>query len=316
MTSVSDPKRPQVSLVVPVFNEEICIRHSLKQMISAVSDFADRVELLVVDDGSTDDTPVTLSQVADADPRIRPLYFTRNFGKEAAIYAGLSAARGDCAVVLDADLQHPPSLIPEMLTYWQKGFYVVEAIRTKRSRENFFSRINARLFYWLFNRLAGIDITGQCDFKLLDRKIIDTYLALPERRRFFQGLVQWSGYPAARIPFDVLPSNNRRSRWAFPRLVRYAIDNITSFSSIPLHIVSLLGFVTLVCGFVFGLISLYQKLTGGSLDGFTTVILLIVIIGGALMVSLGIIGHYIAMLYDEVKGRPTYLLKPPGQPRR
>jgi dolichol-phosphate mannosyltransferase len=311
MTKPVEAKEPRVSLIVPVFNEASSIRDNLTQLLTAVDDLADAVELVVVDDGSIDDTAAELSRAAAADARIRPIHFTRNFGKEAAIHAGLTAARGDCAVVLDADLQHPPNLIPAMLSHWRQGFLVVEAIKTERGRESLAARANTGLFYWLFKHLAGMDIAGLCDFKLLDRRVIDTYLALPERRRFFRGLVYWSGYPTARIPFEVPPCESRRSRWSWLRLARYALDNLTSFSSLPLHLVGLLGAFTLGVGLVFGLLSLIQKLTGGSLDGFTTVILLIVIIGGALMISLGIIGHYLALLYDEVKGRPTYLLRPP-----
>lgn len=305
----TDTQTPVISLVVPVFNEANCIREHLAIMLAAVGDLPEVVELVVVDDGSSDGTAEEVSQAAAADVRIRPLYFTRNFGKEAAIHAGLAAARGRCAVVLDADLQHPPSLIPTMYEYWRQGFMVVESIKTDRGRQSLLSRANAGLFYWLFKHLAGMEIIGSCDFKLLDRKVIDTYLDLPERRRFFRGLINWTGYPTARIPFEVPPCEKRPSRWSWLRLVRYALDNLTIFSSLPLQIVSLLGVFTLGAGGVLGVLSIYQKLMGIALDGFTTVILLIVSIGGTLMISLGIIGHYISLLYDEIKARPPYLLK-------
>ncbi|WP_222932410.1 glycosyltransferase family 2 protein [Allochromatium humboldtianum] len=295
---------------MPVFNEAVSIRRNLAIILAAVDDESD-IELIAVDDGSTDATSLELARAARDDPRIRPLYFTRNFGKEAAIHAGLVASKGACAIVLDADLQHPPALIPEMLRHWRSGFAVVECVKVDRGDESWLARVYAQSFYWMFRHFAGMDLRNHSDYKLLDRAVVELYHALPERRRFFRGLIHWAGYPTARIPFEVAERELGASRWSRLRLLRYAIDNLTSFSSLPLHLITALGFMTLALGVLIGFNSLYQKFMGVALDGFTTVNLLLIIIGGSLMIALGIIGHYLGRLYDEIKGRPPYLLKPP-----
>ncbi|NEX21821.1 glycosyltransferase family 2 protein [Thiorhodococcus mannitoliphagus] len=299
-----------ISLVVPAFNEVLSIRRNVT-VILAATDGEPEVELILVDDGSTDGTTAEIVRIAAEDPRIRSLHFTRNFGKEAAIHAGLAESKGDCAIVLDADLQHPPELIPEMIRHWRSGFAVVECVKIDRGRESWLAKSFARVFYWVLGRFAGMDLRDHSDFKLLDRAVVEFYHALPERRRFFRGLIYWAGYPTARIPFHVAERELGVTRWSRLNLLRYAIDNLTSFSSVPLHMITFLGTVTLAIGMLIGVSSLYQKLMGVALDGFTTVNLLLIIIGGSLMIALGIIGHYVGRLYDEIKGRPPYLLKAP-----
>lgn len=308
-TSGREPRL--VTLVVPVFNEAAELGTHLQSILTAAEQAPEvSLELIPVDDGSSDGSALALEALAKADERVRPLYFTRNFGKEAAIVAGLTAARGDCVIVLDADLQHPPELIPQMIGHWRAGFAVVEGVKTERADPSRLDTAQATAFYWLLRQLGGLDLRNHSDFKLLDRQVVDFYLALPERRRFFRGLIQWSGFPSARIPFAVKERSAGASRWSRLKLLRYAIDNLTGFTALPLHLVTLLGVLTVGFGVIIGLISLYQKLMGMALDGFTTVILLLVLMGGALMIALGIIGHYLERLYDEVKGRPVYLLKP------
>lgn len=305
------PTRPLISLVVPVYNEEKAIFHNLAAILREAAVAAYDWELIAVDDGSRDGSSAEILRAAAADSRIRLVALTRNFGKEAAIHAGLSEARGEAVIVLDADLQHPPSLVPAMLDFWRKGLFVVEGVKTDRGGEARHSSFLAWGFYRLFQRFSGFDIAGHSDFKLLDRAVVDTYLGFPEKQRFFRGLIGWADYPSAQIPFAVPErAGGEASRWNKLRLVRYAINNITSFSSLPLKLVSVLGVVTLSLGAVIAVMSLLQKFRGEAIDGFTTVNLLIVIIGGATLTSLGIIGHYLARLYDEVKGRPAYLVKP------
>jgi len=299
-----------ISLVVPVFNEETCIQHNLSAILKAAEGNGYDLELIAVDDGSRDGSATEISRTAEQDARIRLISLTRNFGKEAAILAGLANAKGDAVVVLDGDLQHPPELIPRMVDFWRQGLYVVEAVKTDRGSESLQQGVFAYAFYALFRRLSGLDIAGHSDFKLLDRVVVDAYLAFPERQRFFRGLIGWAKYPSAQIPFSVPERAGGSSQWSKLKLLRYAINNITSFSSLPLKLVSFVGLVTLAFGVGIGVISLMQKFEGKAIDGFTTVNLLIVIIGGAILFSLGIIGHYIARLYDEVKGRPSYLIKP------
>lgn len=198
-----------------------------------------------------------------------------------------------------------------MLKFWRQGIYVVEAVKADRGKEANHNRLLAQGFYSLFRRFSGLDLEGYTDFKLLDRTVVDSYLAFPERLRFFRGIICWANYPNAKIPFSVPDrTGGGASQWSKLKLLIYAINNISSFSSLPLKLVSLLGLATLTFGAIIGGISLMQKFEGKAIDGFTTVNFLIIIIGGAILLSLGIIGHYIARLYDEVKGRPSYLLKP------
>ncbi len=319
-----------VSIIVPVYNENSTIVSSLQAILAAATSSctgdghglagrsrleratpANCLELIAVDDGSVDDSTAEILRAAALDRRIRLLTFTRNFGKEAAIHAGLAHARGDAVIVLDGDLQHPPQLIPKMLSLWRQGWLVVDAVKQDRGNETLAARLSARLFYAVLRGLAGLDLQGHSDFKLLDRVVVDAYLAFPEQGRFFRGLIHWTHYPSAQIPFSVPKrAGGGGSHWSRLKLLRYAINNITSFSSLPLRLVSLLGGVTLFIGGVIGVISLLQKLNGQAIGGFTTVILLLVIIGGAILLGLGIIGHYVARLYDEVKRRPTYVIKP------
>jgi dolichol-phosphate mannosyltransferase len=297
-------------LVVPVFNEEAIILDNLAAILRAASGDWYELELIAVDDGSRDRSTQQIEKAAAIDSRIRCVSFTRNFGKEAAIHAGLANAKGDAVVVLDGDLQHPPELIPQMADYWRKGLFVVEAVKADRGNERMHDGLFAYAFYALFRRFAGLDLRGHSDFKLLDREVVDTYLAFPERQRFFRGIIGWAGYPSAQIPFTVAERAGGATSWSKLKLLRYAINNITSFSSLPLKLVSLLGIGTLAFGGVIGILSLARKFEGKAIDGFTTVNLLVIIIGGAILISLGIIGHYVARLYDEVKGRPAYLIKP------
>lgn len=301
-----------VSLVIPAHNEGESIHANLGAILGAAGTAGDDIvfEAIVVDDGSNDMTAAEVQRFAKTDDRVRLLSFTRNFGKEAAILAGLEHAGGAAVIVMDADLQHPPELIPRMLELWRQGFPVVEAIKQERGAESLGSRFGATLFYTLFQHFSGFDLAGRSDYKLLDRRVVDSCCALPEKRRFFRGLVAWLGYPMAQIPFVVPPRQGGSSRWGALKLLRYAIDNLTAFSAMPLHLVSWLGAGMLLLGLVIGTTSLYQKWRGEALDGFTTVILLIVIASGVLMISLGVIGHYLGRIYDELKSRPAYIIKP------
>lgn len=300
-----------ISLVVPVYNEASIIHANLNAILAAAAGDWYTLELIAVDDGSRDASASEIANAAAQDPRIRAVSFTRNFGKEAAILAGLTHANGDAVIVLDGDLQHPPQLIPKMLDLWRQGIYVIEAIKTDRGNEALHNGVLAHAFYSLFRRFSGLDLKGHSDFKLLDRIVVDAYLAFPERQRFFRGIIGWAQYPSAQIPFSVVErAGGGPSQWSKLKLLRYAIANITSFSSAPLKLVSYLGCITLAFGAVIGTISLIQKFEGKAIDGFTTINLLVIAIGGAILLSLGIIGHYIARLYDEIKARPPYLIKP------
>lgn len=313
------PPVPLIELIVPVYNEGPQIAAHLATILAqAGGQAADgqgtryRLQLLVIDDGSNDDTAAALARFCACEPRARCLSFTRNFGKEAAICAGFEhvSDAAAAAVILDADLQHPPALVPAMVALWQSGYPVVEACKSSRGRETFARRLFAAGFYRLFQRLAGFDLSNQSDFKLLDRTVIESYRKLPERDRFFRGLIPWLGHERAQVRFDVPARTGGVSRWSRLRLLRYAIDNLTAFSAAPLQLIIGAGLLGLVVGGIFGALALLQKLQGQAVDGFTTVILLLVFFSSTLMLSLGIIGQYLARIYEELKQRPRYVLRP------
>lgn len=300
-----------VSLVIPVFNEVKNIRFNLKSILSLLPEDKDlEYEVLIINDGSSDPTESCVEEIVHSDRRVKLLSFTRNFGKVAAILAGLESSKGDAVIIMDSDLQHPPQLIAPMIQYWQDGFLLVEAVKESRGQESFFSRVQAYGFYFLLKNLSGQALAGHSDFKLLDREVVQAYLSLPEKQKFFRGLVSWLGYTGIQIPF-VVPerSGGGGSRWTRIKLLRYALKNISLFSSLPLSLVSVIGSCTLFFGFVVGLISLWQKLQGQALTGFTTVNLLIIMTGGAILFCLGIVSHYLALIYNEIKGRPLYVFK-------
>ena len=265
-------------------------------------------ELLFVDDGSKDKTWSEIQRCAENDPHVVGVHFSRNFGKEAAMFAGLETAKGDCAVVIDCDLQHPPEKIVEMYRLWEEGYEVVEGIKADRGEETGFHKFAANSFYGIISKATGMDMGSSSDFKLLDRKVVDTLNALPERAVFFRALSFWVGYRKTEVQYCVQERTEGESKWSTKSLIKYAITNIASFSSAPLHIVTVMGVLTLAIAVVFGVISLVQKIAGTAQPGFTTVILLLLIIGSFLMISLGIIGYYLARIYDEVKGRPRYII--------
>ncbi|MBW5413093.1 glycosyltransferase family 2 protein [Pseudomonas sp. MAG002Y] len=304
-----------ISLVVPAYNEGRQLIANLKQILAAAEPCGHDLELVVVDDGSRDDSAAQVAQLAIGDSRVRLVAFTRNFGKEAAVYAGLEHAQGEAVIVLDADLQHPPRLISQMVQEWEEGAQVVEAVKQKRNDASKLDAWLAKGFYSFYRKLSGFDIEGHSDFKLLDRQVVDLYLQLPERYRFFRGLVNWLGVDGAVIHFEVEPRAGEASRWNKVSLLRYALNNVTAFSALPLTIVTWLGCLTLAVGFALLVISLWQKITGSAEEGFTTVNVLLVLVGGSIMTSLGIIGHYVSKIYHEIKGRPIYIKKVPRRKR-
>lgn len=296
-----------ISIVIPLYNEEVIVSRNLQIIAREAEAENHQLEIIAVNDGSVDGTWAQICSAAKSDSRIRGVNFTRNFGKEAAILAGLMEARGDAVIVIDADLQHPPTLIPEMISLWRRGFPVVEAVKANRGKETAVSRFCAKAFYSLFHRLSELDIAGHSDFKLLDRAVVQTYINLPERNRFFRGLIHWAGFRSAHIPFEVAERDVGGSKWNKLKLLKYAINNITMFSSFPLKAITWLGVLMFLLGGIVGGMSLIQKAEGSALDGFTTVNLLIIMTSSILMVCLGIIGHYLSRIYDEIKGRPPFV---------
>lgn len=298
-----------ITVVIPVYNEESQICENISVIRKHLAETGIEFMILLVDDGSTDGTWFRLKMLSEEIPDIKALRLSRNFGKESALLAGLEAAEGDACIIMDADLQHPPSLIHDMIRLWRvEGYDVVEGVKALRGNESVINKVGANLFYNILSKLSGFNIKQASDFKLLDRKVVSALLSMNERSTFFRGMSAWVGYNRKSIPFNVGVRTNGVSKWSLIKLCNLAVKAITSYSSFPLHIVTIMGVGFLAGALVLGIQTLYMKLSGMAFDGFTTVILLLLIIGSALMISLGIIGTYIARIYEEVKFRPRYIV--------
>ena len=299
----------KVSTVVPVFNEGSAIENNLRQIhetLSSIEGF--EIELIVVDDGSTDDTVSGVLGLCQKLENLQLISFSRNFGKESAIYAGLTHSTGDAVIVMDSDLQHPPELTERMVNIWVGGVEVVEACKASRGKESLITRLIVKSFFILFRYLTKLDIGDKSDFKLLDRVVVDAYCDLPERKRFFRGIIPWLGFSSKKILFDVPEREYGNSSWSKPKLLRYSINALTSFTSTPLHLISLVSILFFTSSLFVGGLALYEKFRGTAVDGFTTVILLILITGSLVMFGLGQLGLYIEQIFDEVKRRPHYVI--------
>ena len=301
----------KITIVIPVFNESATIQHSLTIIHNEIKKIPHiEFNLLIINDGSSDSTLEILNQVAISQSNLKILNFTRNFGKEAAIHAGLEYSKQvDAVIVMDSDLQHPPYLIEKMINFWLNGSDVVEACKLTRGKESFISNIFAKSFYFLFEKLTHFNLKNHSDFKLLDHKVVAAYCELPERKRFFRGLVFWLGFSTTQVFFDVPERQYGQSAWSRYKLFRFALNAITNFSSAPLHLISVLGFICFSLSIIMGGIALYDKWLGQAVSGFTTVILLILIVGSFIMFGLGLIGLYLEQIFDEIKQRPIYILK-------
>ncbi len=308
----------KISVLLPFFNEEKQIPLTLEAVEQALIDLPTKLkqkpenlsyEIICIDDGSSDRTGSVLATEAAKRPGLKILYFSRNFGKEAAICAGLDAVSGDCAILMDGDLQHPPSYFPTMVNLWQQGYEVVEGVKQERQNESRFSRWAANLFYGLFHRLGGLELKNASDFKLLDKKVVMAWQTLNERETFFRGLSAWLGFKRTSFEFEVADRTVGQGKWKLKNLLKLSITAITSFSARPLHLIAGLGLICLVGSFILMIQTLVRFFMGRAAGGFTTVILLQLLIGGAIMLSLGLIGIYLGRIYDEIKGRPRYLIR-------
>lgn len=301
---------PEISLIIPVFNEAAHIQKTILLLSSLLLKITDRFEIIVIDDGSTDNTWGQLAATHLLVAQLSAIRLSRNFGKELALCAGLEHCLGDAVIVMDADLQHPPSLLPEMVRLWrEQGVDIVECVKTKRGKETLNYKLGSFFFYSLLNKLSGFHLDGASDFKLLDRKVVDAWREMPERNTFFRGMTAWLGYTRIQLTFEVEPRVSGSSRWGSVSLVKLAVNAVVSFSSIPLRFVSFFGVVFFLGAVALGLQTLYRKFDGTAVTGFTTVILLLLFIGSVIMVSLGVIGEYIASIYNEVKKRPRFLIR-------
>ena len=297
-----------LSIVLPSYNEEQNIANTAKVLSGLMEQEHIDYELIFVSDGSKDNTYQEILKAAADNPHVKGAEFSRNFGKEAGIFAGLSLAVGDAVVVMDCDLQHPPQVILKMWKLWQEGYEVVEGIKSSRGKESIAHKMSAGLFYKIMSKLIKMDMNASSDYKLLDRKVVDVLLELPEKNTFFRALTFWAGFRTTTVEYEVQERMYGQSKWSVISLMKYAITNATSFSTLPLQLVTIMGMVSILFSVILAIQTMFQYLTGNAVEGFTTVILLVLIIGGFIMLSLGIIGHYIARIYEEVKGRPRYII--------
>lgn len=297
-----------LSIVLPAYNEEQNIANTANVLSELLEGQDIEYELVFISDGSSDNTYAEILKAAESNPHVKGAQFSRNFGKEAGIFAGLELACGDAVVVMDCDLQHPPTVIPQMLEKWKAGAEIVEGIKSDRGREGLGYKLSAGLFYKIMSRLIKIDMNASSDFKLLDRKVVNVLLELPERNTFFRALTFWAGFNTETVEYEVQERKYGNSKWSLWSLMKYALTNATSFSTLPLQMVTVMGVVSILGSLILFVQTLVRYLVGASVEGFTTVILLILIIGGFIMLSLGIIGHYLARIYEEVKGRPKYII--------
>ena len=298
-----------ISLVIPVYNEGKQIFENIHTVHKILNENSINHEFILIDDGSRDITWEELKRLSTSLPNINAIKLSRNFGKEAALCAGLEACKGDACVVMDSDLQHPPELIPQMVKMWRdEGFDVIEGVKSSRGKESLANKIGAVMFYDILKKLSGFDLNGASDFKLMDAKVIHAWSNMKERNTFFRAMSAWVGFKRTTISFEVAQRKEGSSKWSILRLFKLAITAITSFSSLPLQLVTLMGIIFLIGSFLLGIQTLYTYFSGDAVNGFTTVILLQLIIGSTLMISLGIIGTYIAKIFDEVKSRPRYVV--------
>jgi glycosyltransferase involved in cell wall biosynthesis len=301
-----------LSVVAPLYNEEGNVVELLRRLRAAVDGIAgiDAYEIVLIDDGSTDRTVELLLQIAATDSRIVVVRLSRNFGHQLAATAGLDVARGDAVVLIDADLQDPPELIPAMVERWLAGFDVVYAVRRKRSGESAFKLWTARTFYRVTRRLTKIAIpvdTG--DFRLMSRRVIDALKQFRERHRFIRGMVSWVGYKQTAVEYDRDARYSGASKYPFSKMLRFAIDGITSFSDVPLRFASYFGFVVSAIAFVIAVYEIGLGIfTGHNLPGYTSTIFAILFLGGVQLIGIGILGEYVGRIYEEIKGRPLYLI--------
>ena len=297
-----------LSVIIPAYNEEEIIPKTAKVIDDILSGENIPHELLFINDGSKDKTWEKICEQASAIESVRGICFSRNFGKESAIFAGISNAKGECCAVIDCDLQHPPEKLVEMYRLWEQGYEIVEGVKSDRGKESSFHKMAASGFYSIMSNAMGFDMSRASDFKLLDRKAMNVLLNMNEKNAFFRALSSWIGFKSIQVEYEVREREAGTSKWSTAALFKYAFTNIAAFTSAPMQIVTILGFIVFVVGLAASIEALVRFIQGTAQEGFTTVIMLQCFTGSFIMFGLGIIGFYISKIYDEVKGRPRYII--------
>ena len=299
----------KISIVTPFFNEEESLNIFFKEVEYALSDF--RYEIICVDDGSSDKTLEGLLEHKDRNQSIKVVELSRNFGKEAALTAGLKAATGDAVVIIDADLQDPPELISEMVEKWQDGFDVVLAKRKTRDADSFMKRLSAEWFYRIFNRFADEPIPENVgDFRLLNRKVLDVINALPEVNRFMKGLLSWPGFRTAVVEYARPDRAAGATKWNYRKLLKLSADGIIAFSTVPLRLATIVGSITSIVAIIYAIFVVGKTIIlGVDVPGYASLLVATLTLSGIILLCLGVIGSYLGRIYDEVKGRPIYIVR-------
>ena len=300
---------PELTVVVPAFNEQESIWPMYERLVAALEPHLAGLEVLFVDDGSRDATWQRVSELAARDPRVRGIRFARNFGHQAALTAGVDAASGRAVVIIDADLQDPPEVIPDMIARWREGYEVVYGQREQREGETAFKKATAAAFYRLLRRITNVEIpvdTG--DFRLMGPRAVAAFRSLPERNRFIRGLVSWIGFPQIAVRYRRHARQTGETKYPLRRMVRFALDGITSFSFLPLRLATWLGFAVSLLSFLYIAVVIVLKVLGINWPGYTSMMASILFLGGVQLVMIGVLGEYVARIFDEVKRRPLYLV--------
>jgi glycosyltransferase involved in cell wall biosynthesis len=299
------------SVVVPFYNEGANVEPFFARLLPVLATLGGSWEVVAVNDGSRDDTVERLLVVRGREPRVKVVDFSRNFGKEAALSAGLARARGRAVIPIDGDLQHPPELIPELVAKWRQGFEVVFAARQSRSHQSLMGRFLSRAFYWLFDRLCDLPLPQEAgDYRLLDRAVVDVINRMPERNRFMKGIFSWVGFRQAAVPFTPGQRVAGRTKWGSWRLVRFAFAGLTAFSNFPLYVWSVIGGAVAAAAFLYIVVRLIRTaIYGIDVPGYESIIVTILFLGGMQLLTLGILGDYLGRVFDEVKGRPLYIVR-------
>ena len=298
-----------LSIVVPCYNEEASLETFYRTVKNVLQPLDMEIEYVLVDDGSKDQTLQKMKQLHQEDSSVHYVSFSRNFGKEAAIFAGLRQASGDAVVVLDADLQHPPATILSMAELWKQGYEVIEGKKISRGKESLLHKMFAGTFYRLISGFMKMDMNDSSDYKLMDRKVVDVLCSLKERNTFFRALSFWTGFQTTTVEYEVQERVAGATKWSSFSLVKYACNNLISFTYAPLYMIEVVGAIFFLLGLVLAVDAIVDHFMGITVEGYPTLLVLLVIATGCILFSIGIIGIYVAKIYDEIKERPQYIIR-------
>ena len=303
-------EKPKLSFVIPVFNEESNLAQLYVRLKAVLDEQKLAYEIILVDDGSSDNSLLEMQKLHDQDHNIKVVSFSRNFGHMIALSAGLDYASGEAVITMDADLQHPPEIIPRLLAKWQEGAEIVNTVRQEAQDAGFVKKITARFFYWLINKIAKIDLKANtADYRLLDKKVVATLRTLKERSRFIRGLVSWVGFKQVFVEYQAEERFAGQTKYSFSKMLGFALDGITSFSAVPLRLATYLGLVMAFFSFIYIIYAVCIRFfTNQAIAGWTSVLVAVLLIGSVQLIFLGIIGEYLSRVFDESKKRPLYIV--------